>query len=247
MNTIYRNRLALTIALCAFCCIHNAFAFYNPTQGRWLNRDPAGEITGLNLSAFVENSPVSFSDRLGLAVNDPPPVFGGCRPCCCCVNGLSIQNLVGVHDERLPGHFGKWFGHQFDVVASLGYQRHAIGGSCSMVWREKISRDANPPAVANQWDDIFTLAPNSVQKRQWDRRREPCPGSEMVTVHDPPSMQVPLQGPQDIVRVLEFEITAYSSTFCPCAFKSLTVRAIQVLTFVGGQGVALLSPFVILQ
>jgi hypothetical protein len=41
-------------------------AFYNPTTGRWLNRDPIEERGGRNLCGFVSNEPISRSDRLGL-------------------------------------------------------------------------------------------------------------------------------------------------------------------------------------
>jgi hypothetical protein len=46
-------------------CIH-AHAFYNPTQGRWLNRDPIEEKGGLNLYGFVGNNGIKYSDYLGL-------------------------------------------------------------------------------------------------------------------------------------------------------------------------------------
>jgi hypothetical protein len=43
----------------------NAFAYYSPEQGRWLNRDPIGEQGGLNVHAFVANSPPNQIDVLG--------------------------------------------------------------------------------------------------------------------------------------------------------------------------------------
>ncbi|HUJ09905.1 MAG TPA: RHS repeat-associated core domain-containing protein [Verrucomicrobiae bacterium] len=45
----------------------DAFAFYNPTTGRWLSRDPIEEEGGRNLYAFVANIPVSQVDIQGLA------------------------------------------------------------------------------------------------------------------------------------------------------------------------------------
>jgi RHS repeat-associated protein len=44
-----------------------ATAFYNPSTGRWLTRDPAGEDAGeLNLNSFVSNAPVEDVHNIGL-------------------------------------------------------------------------------------------------------------------------------------------------------------------------------------
>ncbi len=43
------------------------FRFYDPGVQRWLNRDPIGEIGGLNLHEFVVNSPLNLVDPYGLA------------------------------------------------------------------------------------------------------------------------------------------------------------------------------------
>lgn len=44
---------------------HSAFAFFDPTVGRWISRDPIGENGGLNLYAQVDNNPVGEIDPLG--------------------------------------------------------------------------------------------------------------------------------------------------------------------------------------
>lgn len=44
-------------------------SFYNPTTGKWLNRDPIGEQGGNNLYRSVNNSPNNWIDALGLWVN----------------------------------------------------------------------------------------------------------------------------------------------------------------------------------
>jgi len=39
---------------------------YDPDLGRWLSRDPIAENGGLNLYAYVGNSPATYLDPLGL-------------------------------------------------------------------------------------------------------------------------------------------------------------------------------------
>jgi hypothetical protein len=43
----------------------NARAFYNPSAGRWLSRDPIGERGGPNVFHFVHNDPLASVDYLG--------------------------------------------------------------------------------------------------------------------------------------------------------------------------------------
>jgi RHS repeat-associated protein len=42
--------------------LYYGYRFYNPSMGRWPSRDPIGELGGLNLYAFVGNSPVVYFD-----------------------------------------------------------------------------------------------------------------------------------------------------------------------------------------
>ena len=46
--------------------VYYGFRYYSPSLGRFLNRDPIGELGGSNLYAFVENDPVNGWDYLGL-------------------------------------------------------------------------------------------------------------------------------------------------------------------------------------
>ena len=47
--------------------------FYNPSTGRWPNRDPLGELGGINLYGFVRNSAVNLYDPLGLTIPGTGP------------------------------------------------------------------------------------------------------------------------------------------------------------------------------
>jgi uncharacterized protein RhaS with RHS repeats len=42
-------------------------AFYNPSTGRWLSRDPIEEKGGANLHSMCANAPTAQVDALGLA------------------------------------------------------------------------------------------------------------------------------------------------------------------------------------
>jgi len=46
--------------------IYCTFRYYDPTLGRWMNRDPSGYAGGLNLYAYCDGNPVMESDPLGL-------------------------------------------------------------------------------------------------------------------------------------------------------------------------------------
>jgi hypothetical protein len=81
-------QLPLTI-LVLVALSQNAPAFYNPSAGRWLSRDPIEERGGLNLYSFVGNMPLDHADAVGLqtfgGVPYPPCPLGwkedpNCRP-----------------------------------------------------------------------------------------------------------------------------------------------------------------------
>jgi len=46
--------------------VYYGYRFYNPGLGRWVNRDPIGELGGLNVYGFVGNASVVDYDTLGL-------------------------------------------------------------------------------------------------------------------------------------------------------------------------------------
>ena len=51
-----------------WACPRTAHAYYDPGIQRWINRDPIAEKGGLDLYAFVLNSPVVHLDPNGLEV-----------------------------------------------------------------------------------------------------------------------------------------------------------------------------------
>ena len=46
------------------------YRVYDPDFGRWISRDPIGELGGMNLYGYVLDNPINLWDRLGLAVGD---------------------------------------------------------------------------------------------------------------------------------------------------------------------------------
>jgi hypothetical protein len=62
------NRFGVVVAAVSLICVaaHDAQAFYNPSTGRWLSRDPTQEQGGLNLYSFIANRPLNDVDYIGL-------------------------------------------------------------------------------------------------------------------------------------------------------------------------------------
>jgi hypothetical protein len=71
-RTIYA--LLLGVALLTS---QTVFAYYNPSTGLFLSRDPIGEAGGINLYAYVQNSPVDRIDPFGLSQEDVQKILGG--------------------------------------------------------------------------------------------------------------------------------------------------------------------------
>ena len=61
-----KNLFIWSAVLVAFAGAYPASAFYNPSTGQWLSRDPIGERGGKALHCIVRNDPVNRNDPLGL-------------------------------------------------------------------------------------------------------------------------------------------------------------------------------------
>lgn len=57
--------------------IYYGHRYYDPTQGRFINRDPAEEAGGLNLYGYVGNSPSNRWDYLGMGEDKDKPIEMG--------------------------------------------------------------------------------------------------------------------------------------------------------------------------
>ncbi len=83
-----------------------AAAYYDPGVQRWINRDLIGELGGLNLYGFVNNNPVMWIDRWGLAVvGTPVPVPPGNNSIVCQSGKLVVQsNNKGPDSKCTQAH-----------------------------------------------------------------------------------------------------------------------------------------------
>lgn len=91
-----RNAFILASALLALLLSAlPASAFYDPNLGRWIDRDPIDEQGGVNLYAFVFNSPVNSVDA-----------FGECLPIICITCGACAAIPAGTCVALCAG--GTW-------------------------------------------------------------------------------------------------------------------------------------------
>jgi hypothetical protein len=77
-SNIRQTLRAMMLTLVIVLAVIPAKAFYNPSTGKWLSRDPINESGGANETAFVENQPPRFFDAYGLVGEPAAP---NCAPC----------------------------------------------------------------------------------------------------------------------------------------------------------------------
>ncbi len=67
----YKHGILLFVTVLMLTSLRHASAVYDPTEGRWLSRDPIGERGGINLYGYVGNGPVNYYDPSGLFGEGP--------------------------------------------------------------------------------------------------------------------------------------------------------------------------------
>lgn len=111
--------------------VYYGFRYYQPSTGRWLSRDPIEEDGGVNLHAFVKNSPVDENDPLGMCIWtrrwDLPATPEKCRT----VDTLVNRRAVGFN-QTLWDHWKAGSGNalttnieKYDALGMVRY-RHTL-------------------------------------------------------------------------------------------------------------------------
>jgi RHS repeat-associated protein len=107
------------------------FRSYSPTLGRWLERDPAGYVDGMDLYEYVRGGPIAAVDPWGLQAGLPTPDTVDCE----CAEQPSRRDLVFDFidwvNPALPwgtNRVGSWV----EVVEEI--ERRALDGAVGRVW-----------------------------------------------------------------------------------------------------------------
>jgi hypothetical protein len=78
MKTVRMSIVKIYAFGLALLTLQTAHAFYQPTAGRWLSRDPIEPKTELNIYALAQNNCINKYDPLGLKESDISVTFNGC-------------------------------------------------------------------------------------------------------------------------------------------------------------------------
>ena len=154
-----------------------AHAFYNPQTGHWINRDPIGEKGGLNLYAYVGNTPQNSYDILGeLQVGDDIPVKDK--------DGNSLGDVKVYRYDPNPGN-GK-----HDLSQEIGARLVVVADvdcccGCKYNWRQYKSEDT----PGNTFKHILDVLP---PETEWYGKNafpsDPVSSDCAYTFRDQPSM-----------------------------------------------------------
>lgn len=85
--------------------------YYDPSTGRFISEDPLGFLAGRNFYPYVANSPLNFTDQLGLSQNDVLRILK---------NAQDITNQMTKNGERINN------GNLNNLVSSLQRIRNAL-------------------------------------------------------------------------------------------------------------------------
>jgi RHS repeat-associated protein len=105
---------------------------YNASLGRWLNRDPIGEVGGLNLYAYVNNNPLDSSDPTGNFALIDNAIGGGI--------GVLVDLAAQGWEQRNQPHF-QWDRTRTAVAFVAGF---ATSGLSAVLGKGVLSLGLGP-------------------------------------------------------------------------------------------------------
>ncbi|TVM01153.1 MAG: hypothetical protein CV087_11260, partial [Candidatus Brocadia sp. WS118] len=120
------------------------YRYYDPSTGRWVNRDPIGELGGININIFVENSSVNLVDPLGLQVVLPLPpqitipvvgVYCSLYPDQCLEAGEVLGDLINQGIDNLQGNLGL-LGTTASLLIEQSINKSRLKGEIQKFWKE---------------------------------------------------------------------------------------------------------------
>jgi len=97
------------------------YRFYDPSLGRWINRDPIGFLGGRNPFAFVGNNPINNFDPLGLSWRDDLALVGKG------FYDLMMGDSVGRPNPNMKGALDAQMG-VVDIDRNDNVLRDSLGG-----------------------------------------------------------------------------------------------------------------------
>jgi RHS repeat-associated protein len=177
------------------------YRYYSSQMGRWISRDPLGELGGVNLFAFLGNSVTSFWDYLGLDPNSESPpntaptkdakpillpikssrqiIYKGKR-----IGDLIITEYKPVRNPQAQGR--STLGVKIIVQTQLTDKD--IASVCFLRWRQRMSiRDQNGKALdwrGTKADNILDPHPNSDEKEwYYDNKDRKDNTHDQITEH----------------------------------------------------------------
>jgi hypothetical protein len=138
----------ITLAACLTWLIPSTTqAFYNPSTGRWLSRDPIGEKGGPNVYASVNNRPTSSTDALGLVTFEESCPPGAQR--------VIRQALADICKRIQSLEFSCCMGHSLGSQYNWGLKRLCKTGAVTVKCESASSNSPCARGIASSQSLIF--------------------------------------------------------------------------------------------
>ena len=146
------------------------YRYYNPSTGRWLNRDPLGLAGGLNLYGSVGNDPVNWFDDFGMAGNPANARPGGYFP-------INEEIMRGEYYNRDPAA-RRWT--TAEEISRRETQMH---------WNTREMEELYEPRLPNDSPLVEMRALTPRPKNQY-HTGGPCPPTSPIWLNGPPSIRI---------------------------------------------------------